>query len=141
MSSIISPSAVSSLATTDSLGVPSTASGETKIIGQRLKDRIITKLSIWDCKLDTILPNFFFQNKLDEIGRFIQQKFEPLKKFNQWLDSNGHGAWYQKLATFLVKLPMRSVRNIVQLLYGQLLIKLREVFWAAACGMHLFVRH
>ncbi len=117
MSSVLFPSSVSSSIRAESQCVYSKGSGETKIIGQRLKDRIITKLSVWDQKLDSILPNFFFQKKLDEIGVIIRQKFEPLKKFNQWLDSNGHGQWCQKLATFLVKLPMQSVRNIIQLLY------------------------
>lgn len=125
MSSINFPTSVSLCPQALSQSVCST--GETKIIGKKLKDRTITTLSMWDQKLDSILPNFFFQTKLDEIGRLILQKFEPLKKFNQWLDSNGHGAWHQKLATFLLKLPMRAILNIIQLLYSII----REILYAS----------
>ena len=52
------------------------ATGETQVLGKGLRDRIIRKLEVADAKLDAILPNFFFQTKLDEIGNYIYQKFE-----------------------------------------------------------------
>lgn len=80
--------------------------------------RLIHQLNQWDEKLDKALPDFIIQKRIDSIGRYIEKKFAPLTKFNHWLNRNGHGEWYQQLATFLVKLPMRSIRNIVQLIYN-----------------------
>lgn len=82
-----------------------------------LANRSIRFLDGVDQKLEAICPNFFFQTKLDEIGRYIQNTFAPLTEFNHRLNSNGEGEWYKQLATFLVKLPMRAVRNIVQMFY------------------------
>jgi hypothetical protein len=64
-----------------------------------------------------VLMHHSIQNKLDDLGRHIERMFAPLKKFNEWLNSNGLGSWYRQLATFLVKLPLRAVRNILQMLY------------------------
>jgi hypothetical protein len=67
-------------------------------------------------KLDA-LPNLTIQNKFDGLVRHIENTFVPLGKFNEWLNSNGFGAWYRQLAIFLVKLPLRAARNILQMLY------------------------
>lgn len=67
---------------------------------------------------DPSAPNFSFQNKIDALGAKIEKKFAGLTKFNAWLDSNGQGAWYKQLAIFLAKLPLRSIRNILKLLYN-----------------------
>lgn len=80
-------------------------------------ERAITYLNGIDDKLNEI-PNLPIQNKLDQIGSYIETKFASLTKFNDWIDSNGEGAWYKQLAIFLVKLPMRAVRNILKLLYN-----------------------
>lgn len=81
-------------------------------------ERIIRNLNRIEIALDEEIPNFPIQEKIDKIGQFIEKKLDRLGIFNQWLDSNGHGKWYQQLATFLAKLPMRAVRNIVRLLYN-----------------------
>lgn len=83
----------------------------------RWNERAIYRLNQWETKLESAMPNFEFQNKIDAIGRYIKKKFAPLKEFNRWLDSNGHGAWHVQLATFLAKLPARAIRNIVKLVY------------------------
>ncbi len=81
-------------------------------------EKAIRHLDGCEAYLDAKLPNLPIQNKIDKLGRYIEAKFAPLKKFNEWLDSNGEGEWYKKLATFLAKLPARAVRNIVRLLYN-----------------------
>jgi len=80
--------------------------------------RIISHLNRWDIQLDEKIPNFPIQQKIDTLGQYLQQKFSHLSSFNNWLNGNGHGKWYQQLATFLVKLPVRASRNIVQLMYN-----------------------
>lgn len=84
---------------------------------KNLHERTIAKLDSYDLFLDQKIPNFPIQNKIDRLGQKIKEKFAPLTKFNKWLDSNGHGSWYRQLAIFLVKLPLRVVRNILKLLY------------------------
>ena len=84
----------------------------------RWNEKAINFLSKVDAKLEEEMPNFEIQNKIDRIGLLIEKKFAPLKEFNQWLDSNGQGKWYKKLAIFLAKLPARAVRNIIRLLYN-----------------------
>ncbi len=72
-------------------------------------------------KLDKVLPNNKLQNVLDN---FYKKRLEPLlrnekaKAFNDWLDDNGHGEWYKKLGSYLGKLPMRSLRDILSMLYN-----------------------
>ena len=57
---------------------------------------------------------FRIQTLLDH---FYRDSLEPLlkhpkaKALNEWIESNGEGNWYQKLATSLGKLPIRSVRR------------------------------
>lgn len=68
-------------------------------------------------QLDPKTPNNVVQDKLDAVGSYIEKKFAPLTKFNDWLNCNGGGAWYKQLAIFLAKLPLRAIRNIVQALY------------------------
>lgn len=81
-------------------------------------ERAITYLNRLDEKLEKRFPNFAFQNKIDEISRYIQNKFSFLNRFNDWLNSNGHGEWHSQLATFLAKLPVRVARNILNLIYS-----------------------
>ena len=81
-------------------------------------ERAISHLNNCENKLDEKMPNLFIQNKIDSLGRSLEAKFAPLTEFNKWLDSNGEGDWYKKLALFLAKLPARAVRNIVRLLYS-----------------------
>lgn len=80
-------------------------------------DRAIAWLDSAEHSLDKVIPPHFFQKKIDQIGSYIERTFAPLRQFNEWLQHNGEGAWYKKMATFLCKLPMRVVRNFVSLLY------------------------
>lgn len=82
-----------------------------------MPDSAIATLNKIDEVLDRKLPNWSLQNKLDAIGQGIEKLFEPLTGFNDWLNKNGEGNWCSKLATFLYKLPLRAVRNVVQMLY------------------------
>lgn len=95
----------------------------------RWNERAIYKLNQWETKLEKAMPNFKIQRRIDSIGQYIEKKFAPLKEFNRWLDSNGHGAWYHQLATFLAKLPARAIRNIVRLVYQII----KSIFYA---GVH-----
>ena len=45
------------------------------------------------------------QKELDKFGVQIQNFLKPAEKFNKWLDKNGQGSWFEKLAIFLGKLP------------------------------------
>ncbi len=81
------------------------------------RDHAIQQLHAWDHTLDTIMPNFPIQDRIDQLIEELEQKFAPLVTFNHWLNSNGHGDWYEQLAQFLAKLPLRSARNIIQQLY------------------------
>ena len=82
-----------------------------------LRDRAIQQLNTWEERLDTIMPNFPLQVRIDQLVDELEKKFDPLVTFNNWLDSNGHGAWVSKLAQFLCKLPIRAARTIIQQLY------------------------
>ena len=80
--------------------------------------RLINQINNCERKLDELIPNNSIQKNIDSLVERLEKKFSPLYEFNKWLNSNGDGKWYQQLATFLVKLPARSVRNIIQLLYN-----------------------
>jgi hypothetical protein len=112
-----------------------------------LKERIIGKLKFWDSRydlktknwhersisvltaceasLDAKIPNWCLQNKIDKICSDLKQKLAPLAKWNAWLDQNGEGKWYVKMAIFLAKLPLRVARNFIDLLYKIL----KEIFY------------
>src|SRR5437870_5316894 len=77
-------------------------------------DRAIAQLDAWEYALDEKIPNSPIQDKIDRLGRKLKEEFAPLAEFNKWLDSNGDGSFFEQLATFLVKLPVRVIRNVVQ---------------------------
>lgn len=89
-----------------------------QVINKSLCEHAITYLNDKELQLDEKIHNHVFQNKIDQIGRYIEAKFSFLKEFNAWLDSNGKGKWYTQLALCLAKLPGRAVRNIIRLLYS-----------------------
>src|SRR5262245_61236389 len=98
--------------------------------------RAIAHLDACERRLDDKVPNSIIQNKIDELGPAIENKFAPLKKFNDWLDKNEMGAWYKQLAMFLVKLPVKASRNIVRLLYSII----KGVFYTAVHPMKAAVK-
>lgn len=71
-------------------------------------------------KLDEAFPSNRVQTLIDN---FYTKRLLPLMKgekaraFHTWLESNGEGDWYKKLATYLFKLPLRSVRDILEMVY------------------------
>ena len=77
----------------------------------------LEKLSHASVELEISMPNNPAQDRIDMIARHLKTKFAPLKEFNDWLNSNGQGNWYNQVATFLAKLPLRVVRNEINLLY------------------------
>ena len=81
------------------------------------KEQSIKQIDKWDVRLEEIIPNFFLQKKIDEWALYIESHFSPFYEFNMWLNSNGEGNWKMQLITFLVKLPIRSARNIFKLFY------------------------
>lgn len=80
--------------------------------------RIIAHLNKWDTELDAKMPNFVVQEKIDKIALDLKKKFAPLNQFNAWLNSNGKGDWFNQFAVFLVKLPARAMRNVINLVYN-----------------------
>ncbi len=80
--------------------------------------RAISQLKGCEQKLDRWIPNSIIQTKLDALGCMIEAKFAPLTAFNEWLEKNNAKSWYHNLALFLVKLPIKAVRNIVRMLYS-----------------------
>ena len=92
-----------------------------------LHNRSIIWLNKAEQKLDEILPNNQLQEKIDQMAAVLAKKLSPLTDFNRWLDSNGQGAWYSQMATFLVKLPVRVARNIISMIY--------DIIYAAAYTM------
>ena len=89
-----------------------------KINQVQWSDPIIHSLDNLDDVIDEIFPNSNVQEKIDALGHQIKQEFSNLAKFDQWLEENGGKDWHEQLATYLVKLPMRSARNVVGALYS-----------------------
>jgi hypothetical protein len=82
-----------------------------------LSGRMIQYFSSAEEFFDKKLPDNTLQKKMDEMGLYLEEKFACFPEFNQWLNTNNEGDWYQKLAMFLVKLPPKAARNVIRLLY------------------------
>lgn len=80
--------------------------------------RVVTAMNSWDKELDRVLPNLELQTSLDQFADEIKKMFAPLDSVNKWLEENGHGDWQEKLAHSLIRLPVRSARNVLMGLYG-----------------------
>lgn len=83
-----------------------------------LKLKLIKWIDQQSNGLDQILPDLPAQKKVDEFIQLIDRRFEKLKPFNDWIDSNNSKHWIKNLAIFLVKLPLKAARNILKLLYN-----------------------
>ncbi len=79
-------------------------------------ERLITMLTHWEKDLDREIPNNAVQKRLDQVGRSLQGTCSFLHGVNKWIDSNGEIACWQ-IPVFILKLPLRATRNIVQLVY------------------------
>jgi len=66
---------------------------------------------------DEKIQNNHFQNKMDNLAEQIKEAFAPFTEFNQWLEENNQEDFFEHLASYLVKLPLRSARNILSGLY------------------------
>lgn len=102
---------------------PALATDASPVPAKGWHERAVTYLEEIDSRLNEI-PNLPIQKTLDSVGEYIEKKFEALKPFKEWLETNGEGAWYKKLALYLVKLPLRAAYNIINWLYKII----REVF-------------
>ena len=81
--------------------------------------RIVACLNSWDVQIDTLFPeNIQIQNTADQFAAKIKERFAPFIELNQWLEESGNGDWNKRLAESLVKLPLRSARNVVSYLYS-----------------------
>ena len=111
--SLIQPSTLGGINLNNSIYVQ-----EKDLIKLSLSDRTIAHLDKWDTELDAKIPNFMVQERLDQLAKELERKFTPLAEFNTSLNSNGEGNWMNQLAVFLVKLPARAARNIINLIYS-----------------------
>jgi len=72
-----------------------------------------------DQKLESHMPANKAQKVLDN---FYTKSIEPLliegEKLNKWINKNEYGAWYKNLTSFIIKLPIRAIRNILNLAYN-----------------------
>lgn len=82
--------------------------------------KVIQILNESNQKLEAAVPSNRVQTLIDN---FYTKRLLPLmqgekaRAFQTWLESNGEGEWYKKLATCLLKLPLRSVRDILEMVY------------------------
>ncbi len=82
---------------------------------------INTKISDLNIELDRKYPENRAQALLH---KFYNLYLDPLlnhqlgQKLNEVLDSKCEGDWYKKLGSYLVKLPLKSIRNILNLVYN-----------------------
>lgn len=82
------------------------------------KKRIFTVIDKQEKKLDLLMPSSEFQRNFDIISTDISKESSQVKEFDNWLENNGHGAWYEQLAIFLAKLPLKAGRNIVRIIFN-----------------------
>ena len=52
------------------------------------------------------------------LAKKVEKKFSRLQRFDAWVRESAHSKenWYMQLATYLVKLPLRSAMNVLNLL-------------------------
>lgn len=81
-----------------------------------LKARIFKKIDQAEDRLNHLIPGNSVQKAYDELCDIFQShETEKSREFSEWLQDNGDGPWYEKLATFLAKLPIKVARNIANL--------------------------
>ncbi|MBS0655990.1 MAG: hypothetical protein JSR46_09450, partial [Verrucomicrobia bacterium] len=92
---------------------------ELEIKGTKWNAKILGYLDDIDKKLDEVLPNNRVQECIDSFGAKIKGLLShpSAKQFNAWIDENNHSSWYKQLGIFLLKLPLKAVRNILRLAY------------------------
>lgn len=95
------------------------------------------KLDVGEKYLDTILPNNRMQNALDFCGKKIDDLLHPAKEFNAWLNETNKGQWYKQLSLALIKLPIKAVRNIIQMVYGIIKATAYGFVHPLKAGLHL----
>lgn len=85
------------------------------------RDRAITAIDNSRIRMDHLIPSNRMQKMLDS---FYEEKVAPLlnstdaAEFREWLYSNGHGQWYQRLGVALAKTPHRLGYNIMCHVYS-----------------------
>lgn len=93
-----------------------------------LKERIITKIDAYDHRyVDTLRvprPFSWLQHNADLCAQEITKCMNKLLKkcclhdFNKFLDAKNKGDWLQQLFLFVVKLPFRSARAIIHMIFN-----------------------
>lgn len=71
-----------------------------------------------DKKIDENFQQNIIQQKIDELANQIKEKFSLFESFNKWLEENNASQWYTQLATYLVKLPVKAAKNVINTLYN-----------------------
>lgn len=80
-------------------------------------ERANARLDRMGVKLDEKMPPNKVQLALDQFGRKIEKMLRP-KKLLDWLNKSSGSNWFTKAADFLLKLPLRAVKNVLSLVYG-----------------------
>ncbi|MCX6990796.1 MAG: hypothetical protein NTX49_07040 [Chlamydiae bacterium] len=99
-----------------------------------LHERITGQITAAQTELDRLMPNFWIQDYADQCLRMIEEAFNcpSLQPFNEWINSSGNGEWYQQLATFVAKLPLKAARNIIHTIASLIKGTLQAVIYTAA---------
>jgi len=99
-----------------------------------LHERITGQITQAQTQLDRLMPNFWMQNCADACLTIIEEIFacSSLQPFNEWINSTGNGEWYQQLAIFLAKLPLKAARNILHTIASLIKGTLQTVIYTAA---------
>ena len=88
----------------------------------RWNAKALSYIKSWEDGLEEMMSPNLLQRKIEGLGETVKSYLETpishVKSFNQWIDKNSLGGWYEKLANFLIKLPIRAVRNILRLVYN-----------------------
>ena len=103
-------------------------------IERPLHERINGQITRAQTELDRLMPNFWIQGCADQCLRMIEQAFNCpcLQPFNEWINSSGNGEWYQQLAIFLAKLPLKAARNILHTITSLIKGTLQAVIYTVA---------
>jgi hypothetical protein len=91
---------------------------EAKIKGTGLLAKGVDCLEQLNIKLEEKMPNNLLQRELDKFGEKIENLLSKAQPFVRWIEHNDYQNWYTQLALFLIKLPIRSIKNILTMTYG-----------------------
>ena len=123
--------------TTSTAPLPSSSPAAVSVsnpIVRPLHERITGQITQMQTELDRMMPNFWIQDCADVCLRIIEEAFKcpSLQPFNDWINSTGNGDWYQQLAIFVAKLPLKVARNIINTITTLIKGTLQAAIYTAA---------